>query len=172
MSLNPFRWPFRAQFAFGAFACIALLAYAYYEQFVMGEDPCPMCIFQRIAFIGMALFFLAGAIHGPRGGGRKAYAVLVAMAALVGAGIAIRHLWLQMNPPDPLLAGCGPGLAYMLDAFPLHDAIRKAFTGSGDCGQVSWRFLGITMPGWTLIWYVLLGAGAVFAGWRRRRPAF
>jgi disulfide bond formation protein DsbB len=168
MNPNPFSWPFRAQFAAGAFACVALLAYAYYEQFAVGLEPCPMCIFQRIAFIAMAIVFLAGALHGPRATGRRVYAVLAFLAAAVGAGVAIRHLWVQFHPIDPMLGGCGPGLSYMLDAFPLTDAIKKAFTGSGDCGEISWRFLGITMPGWTLICYLLLGIGALWAGFRRR----
>lgn len=168
MKLNPLVWPFRAQFAAGAIACIALLAYAYYEQFAMGVDPCPMCIFQRIAFIVMAIFFAVGAVHGPNGGGRRVYALLVFIAAAVGAGVAARHLWLQLQPVDPLMAGCGPGLNYLLDSFPLTDAIRKAFTGTGDCGIINWRFLAITMPGWTLICYLLLGVGALWAGFRRR----
>lgn len=168
MKLNPLHWSFRAQFLAAAIICVALLAYAYYEQFAMGVEPCPMCIFQRIAFIAMAIVFAIGAVHGPRAAGRRVYALLVLVAAAIGAGVAARHLWLQLHPVDPLLAGCGPGLNYLINSFPLTEAIRKAFTGSGDCGVVSWTFLGIPMPGWTLIWYVLLGVGALWAGFRRR----
>ena len=165
---NPFAWSFRAQFALAALVCVALLAYAYYEQFAMHIEPCPMCIFQRLAFIAMAIVFIAGALHDPRHIGRRIYALLALLAGMIGAGIAARHLWLQLHPVDPLLAGCGPGLSYLLDAFPIADVIKKAFTGSGDCGQINWKFLGLTMPAWTLIWYGILGAGAVWAGFRRR----
>lgn len=168
MNLNPFRWPFRAQFLAGGLACIALLAYAIFEQFQMGIEPCPKCIFQRIAFMAMAVFFLAGAAHGPRAIGRRVYALLVAAAAAVGAVVAIRHLMVQFGPHDPLLEGCGPGLNYLLDAFPLAEAVKKAFMASGDCGEINWSFLGLTMPGWTLVCYLLLGAGALWAGFRRR----
>jgi len=168
MNPNPFRWPFRAQFLAGGLACIALLAYAIFEQFQMGIEPCPKCIFQRIAFMAMAVFFLAGAAHGPRPIGRRVYALLVAAAAAIGAVVAIRHLMVQFGPHDPLLEGCGPGLNYLLDAFPLAEAVKKAFMASGDCGEINWSFLGLTMPGWTLVCYLLLGAGALWAGFRRR----
>ena len=168
MNPNPFRWPFRAQFLAGGLACIALLAYAIFEQFQMGIEPCPKCIFQRIAFIAMALFFLTAAAHGPRATGRRVYAVLVAIAATAGSIVAVRHLMVQFGPHDPLLEGCGPGLNYLLDAFPLAEAVKKAFMASGDCGEINWTFLGLTMPGWTLVCYLLLGAGALWAGFRRR----
>jgi disulfide bond formation protein DsbB len=168
MNPNPFAWSFRMQYLAGGLACIALLAYAIFEQFQMGIEPCPKCIFQRIAFIAMAIFFLIGAAHGPRGSGRRIYAALVTIAAAVGAVVAVRHLMVQFGTHDPLLEGCGPGLNYLMENFPIADAIKKAFMASGDCGEVNWAFLGLTMPGWTLICYVLLGAGALWAGFRRR----
>jgi disulfide bond formation protein DsbB len=94
--------------------------------------------------------------------------VLVAIAAAAGSIVAVRHLMVQFGPHDPLLEGCGPGLNYLLDAFPLAEAVKKAFMASGDCGEINWTFLGLTMPGWTLVCYLLLGAGALWAGFRRR----
>jgi disulfide bond formation protein DsbB len=167
MSPNPLAWSFRTQFATAALACVALLAYAYYEQFAIGVEPCPMCIFQRIAFIVMALLFAAGAIHDPGPTGRRVYALLVFVAAAIGAGIAARHIWVQHLPPDPF-AGCAPGWNYMVSNFPIGKTLKLAFTGSADCSQVNWSFLGLSMPGWTLICYVLLGLGALWSGLRRR----
>ena len=168
MTWNPFAWPFRGQFALGALACFGLLAYALFEQFQMGIEPCPKCIFQRVAFLAMGIVFLAGAVHAPRAAGRRVYALLVALGAVVGAVVAVRHLIVQFSPKDPLMAGCGPGLNYLLDAFPVAEAIKKAFMATGDCGEIGWTFLGLTMPAWTLIWYVLLGGGALWAGFRSR----
>lgn len=168
MTINPFGWTFRAQYLFGGIASFALLAYAIFEQFAMGIEPCPKCIFQRVAFIAMGIFFLAGAAHGPGPTGRRVYALLVAIAATVGAVVAVRHLWVQLAPHDALMEGCGPGLNYLMDSFPIADAIKKAFMASGDCGEVNWTLLGITMPGWTLICYVLLGTGALWSGFRKR----
>jgi disulfide bond formation protein DsbB len=78
----------------------------------------------------------------------------------------------QLGPHDPLMEGCGPGLNYLLDSFPIADAIKKAFMASGDCGEVNWTFLGLTMPAWALLWFVGLGVGALWAGFRQRREGF
>ena len=167
MRLNPLTWPFRAQCLAGSIACVVLLAYAYYVQFALGIEPCPMCIFQRIAFIVLALFFLAGAFHNPRATGRRVYALLLLLAACIGVGIAARHIWIQHQPPDPL-AGCAPGWNYMVNNFPISKALKMAFTGEADCAQITWTFLGLSMPGWTMICYVALGAGALLAGFKQR----
>lgn len=165
---NPFRWPFRAQYFAGFVVCAALLAYAYYVQFALEIEPCPMCIFQRIAFIFMGLFFLIGALHGPRTTGRKVYALFVFGGACAGIAIAARHLWVQHLPPDPM-AGCAPGFNYMIENFPISKTLKMAFTGSADCSVVNWTFAGLSMPFWTMVCYVLIGAGALWAGFRRVR---
>jgi disulfide bond formation protein DsbB len=150
----------------GALIAAALLGYAYFAQFVQGFEPCPLCIFQRVAMIVAGLVFLAAAAHAPRGVGARAYAILGVLANGTGAGIAGWHVHLQNLPPDQVPA-CGPGLEYMLDAFPLFDAVRMAFTGSGECAEINWAFLGLSMPAWVLIWFVALGTLAVIANWRR-----
>ncbi|MCX7555930.1 disulfide bond formation protein B [Xanthomonadaceae bacterium JHOS43] len=165
--MNPFSWPFRGQFLFGAVACASLLAYALYAQYRMFLDPCPLCILQRVVFMIMGGLFLLGALHGPKRWGRGIYGVLVFFVAAVGMGIAGRHVWLQGLPPDQVPA-CGPGLEYMLDAFPLSKTLSMVFTGSGECANVDWNFLGLSMPAWVLVWYLLLGLGALWAGLRRR----
>ncbi len=153
---------FRALFAAIALICAALLAYAYYVQFQLFIDPCPLCILQRVAFFALGLVALIAALHNPRGAGRKAYGLLALAAAAAGASVALQHVRLQNLPPDQVPA-CGPGLNYMLETLPLTAAVRKAFTGSGECAKVDWAFLGLSMPSWTLICFVLLGAIAVFA---------
>lgn len=157
---------FRAQFAAIALVCAALLAYAYYVQFKLFMDPCPLCILQRVAFYALGAVALLAALHGPRGWGRRVYGLLAVTSAAVGAGIALQHVRLQNLPPDQVPA-CGPGLNYMIDSLPLFDALRKAFTGSGECAKVDWTFLGLSMPTWTLICFVFLAAWALFAATRR-----
>jgi protein dithiol:quinone oxidoreductase len=63
---------------------------------------------------------------------------------------------------------CGPGLDYMLQAFPLNETLRMVFTGSGECAEVDWAFLGLSMPAWVLISFVLLGVTGLWANWRTR----
>lgn len=166
---NPFRWPFRAQFATGLAVCVALYSYALYSQFAGGFEPCPLCIFQRIAVIVLGILFLVGALHAPAGAtGRRVYGLLVLFAAAAGAAISTYHLWVQHQPPDPM-ASCSPGWNYMIENFPISKALKMAFTGHADCAEVNWTFLGLSMPFWTLVAFVLLGAGAAYAGFRHRR---
>lgn len=155
---------------FGLFVvCALLLAWAYYLQYVVGLEPCPLCIFQRMAFLAMAVVLLIAAAHHPRGWGAKVYGVLLLVAAGTGVALAVRHLYLQSLPPDQVPA-CGPGLDYMLDSFPLLEVIRTVLSGSGECAEVQ-KVWGLTIPAWTLMGYVGIGGLGVlsnFAGDRRR----
>ena len=141
--------------------CSGLLGYGYYAQFYLGLEPCPLCIFQRIAYMGVIAVSLAALIHGPTNIGLRIYSGLVTFIALVGGGIAGYQVRLQYLPEDEL-PECGPGLDYMLDVFPLTDVIRMAFTGSGECAEVVWTFLGLSMPEWSLICFTCIAlAGGV-----------
>lgn len=162
----------RIAYLLGFIICAGLLGFAYYAQHVMFLDPCPLCILQRIAFFGMALFFLIGGIHNPQAWGRYVYPGLVSVFGIFGAAIAGRHIWLQSLPADQV-PDCGPGLGYMLETLPLQSVLEKVLTGSGECAEVSWSFLGLSMPWWTLIWYVALTLGAlVFARRASQRRIF
>jgi len=150
----------------GFAACAGLMGFALYAQHVLLLDPCPLCVFQRVAVISLGLVFLAAALHNPRAGGRIAYAALLGLIALGGAGVATRHTWLQHLPPDKV-PSCGPGLDYMLETLPFTDVLRNVFSGSGECAKIVWQFLGLSMPGWVLVWMVLLGGTAVWNNLRR-----
>ena len=140
----------------GFLVCAALLGFGYYLQYYQGLEPCPLCIFQRVAFFALGVVFLLAALHNPRGWGRRVYAVLLLLAAGVGAVIAGRQVWLQSLPPDQV-PECGPGLNYMLEMFPLAEVITTVLRGSGDCAEVDWTFLGLSIAGWALILFVALG---------------
>lgn len=154
----------------GFLACAGLMAYALYAQHGLGLEPCPLCIFQRVAVIATGLVLLVAALHGPVAGGRWVYALLAALAAAIGAGVAGRHVWLQSLPADQVPA-CGPGLDYMMEAFPLAQTLRMVFSGSGECAEVDWTFLGLSMPAWTLISFVCLLVWALALPLLARRRA-
>lgn len=167
MSVNPFAWSFRTQCLTGFAACVALIAFAIYSQLQWGLDPCPLCIFQRLAFAALGVLFLVAGLVAPRGAGARTGAGLLAfVAAAVGIGIAGRHVWIQLNPPP--MPACGAPLSFMRETMSTPDVIRKVLTGTGDCGTVDWTFLGLSMPMWSLAWFVLLGALAVAAALNRR----
>jgi len=157
------RLPFLLLFA----TCAALLAFGLYLQYQKGQEPCPMCIMQRYAFVAVGVIALLAGLHGPAGIGRRIYGLSLAVAALVGGGVAARQSWIQIYPPE--ISECGPGLEYMLDSFPLSDALPMIFQGAGDCTERAWTFLGLSIANWSLVSF---GAVAIFALWVvfARRP--
>lgn len=168
MTANSFHWSFRAQCLLGFATCCALLGFALYTQFHGGLLPCPLCIFQRVAFAALAAVFLVAGLHAPVGrGGRATYGVLAVLTAAIGALIAARHVWLQHLPADQVPA-CGPGLDWMLETMPVAGVVRQVLTGAGECANVDWSLLGLSMPAWSLLWFLLLGLWAACAAFRRR----
>jgi disulfide bond formation protein DsbB len=154
----------------GAIACALLLGYAYYLQYVEHLEPCPLCIFQRVAVLAVGVLFLIAALHDPEKAGARLYGVLIDMAALAGIGVATRHIYIQSLPPGQV-PSCGATLDYMLEVFPLTQVIRTVLTGSGECGVVDWKFLGLSLPWWVLISLAMLGTVAVAANWTFPRRA-
>lgn len=165
---NPVRASFRQQFLLGFAACVGLMAYALYSQHVLGYEPCPLCTFQRVAVIALGIVFLLGGLVAPRTrGGRMAWGLAAIATALVGIGIAGRHVWMQNLPPEAVPA-CGPPLEFLRETLPLADVIRKVLTGSGQCATIDWTLLGLSMPAWVLIAFVGLALWAALAAFRRR----
>jgi protein dithiol:quinone oxidoreductase len=150
----------------GAIACFVMLAFALYAQYGLGLEPCPLCIFQRVAIIALGVLFLAAALQHPRGGGRYAYAAFIGLAALTTAALATRHLYIQSQPPGSI-PSCGAPLAVMLKLSPFTEVVRKVLTGGGECSQVNWSFAGLAMPAWVLVAALVLGIGGVFANSRQ-----
>ncbi len=130
--------------------CAGLLGFGLYLEHVVGLEPCPLCVFQRVAYIVIALFALIGVIHNPQKLFEKIYTGLILVASLCGAGIAGRQIWLQHLPEDKV-PECGPGLEYMLEAFPFTDALRMILSGSGECAEVQWTFLSFSIAEWSIV---------------------
>jgi disulfide bond formation protein DsbB len=83
------------------------------------------------------------------------YALLLLVVSGIGAALATRQVWLQSLPKDQVPA-CGMGLSYMLDTMPFLDAIRRVLEGSGECADKAWVFLGLSIAGWTLAFFVAI----------------
>jgi disulfide bond formation protein DsbB len=165
----PQRVPARRLINLTGFAlCAALLAYALYAQLHLRLEPCPLCIFQRIGVALLGVVFLAAALHDPRGRGRYVYALAIALAALATLLVAARHVYVQSLPPGSL-PSCGAPLSVLLKFTPVWEVVRKVLTGSGECGEVNWRFLGLAMPAWVMLWALALGTAGVMANLRPAR---
>lgn len=165
MDRDPLPRP-RTLFGIAAAFCAALLAYAYYSQYGLEYEPCPLCILQRIAVFATGLVFLMAAVHAPQATGRRVYGVFGFVFAGAGAVVAARHVWLQNLPPDQV-PDCGPGLEYMFEVFPAWEALRMVFAGSGECAEIDWALLGLSMPGWVLICVVSLSVFSLWNGFRK-----
>ena len=156
----------RKALLFLATICFLSIGVALYFQYYQEMEPCPLCIFQRVAIMAagvvLALMWLAYPILMVR----RIGAGLLALISAAGIGLSIRHLWLQSLPEDQVPA-CGPGLEYMLEAFPFREVLDMVLKGSGECATINWQWLGLTIPGWTLLLFLFVGLVGWWAGWRR-----
>ncbi|MBF7052637.1 disulfide bond formation protein B [Halomonas sp. KAO] len=151
--------------------CVLMMAVALSLEHLVGLEPCPLCIFQRVAVIVAGLVFAVAAIHNPGGRlGAVLYGLLSLGAVGTGIGVAWRHLWLQSLPADEV-PSCGPGLDYMLDILPLQQVVNRVLSGSGECADIDFLLLGVSLPGWTLVGFVVLALaplGLLLTAFRER----
>jgi disulfide bond formation protein DsbB len=159
----PRRWLFLA----GALTVGVLFCSALYLQYVLRQDPCPLCMIQRVIFIAIGVLFFIAALHNAKPIGARIYSILIALISLSGVAVASRHIWIQHLPKDQV-PGCGPGLEYMLQNFPMSEVWQELLHGSGECAAKGWTFLTLGIPEWSLVWYVLLGVFAVLVGRKQR----
>jgi disulfide bond formation protein DsbB len=150
----------RPAYALGFIVCAALMAWALWLQYGEGLEPCPLCMFQRVCVSAVGIVFLIAAIQNPRRGGAAFYAVLTLILAGAGAAFAARQIWLQALPADQVPA-CGMGLAYMMGTLPFTDVVRKVLEGSGECAEKGWVFLGLSIAGWSFVFFASMIAAAI-----------
>lgn len=157
MMLNKFLTG-RSGYLLGFFKCFALVGLALWIQTRYSLEPCPLCISQRIVFMALGLLFLVAALipNFPR-----FFAGLQVLTALGGAGVAIRHWWIQAHR-ESMVADCGVGFDYMFENFPLKKALTLVFRGTGDCAAIDWTFLGLTIPQLSLIAFIGFAVFAVY----------
>ena len=144
--------PRRIGYLLGFLVCAALMGWALWLQFGENLEPCPLCMFQRVAVCAAGIVFLVGFIQNPRRGGATVYAFLILMVAGAGASLAARQVWLQALPKDQVPA-CGMGISYMLDNLPFTQVIMKTLAGSGECAEKGWVFLDLSIAGWSLVFF-------------------
>lgn len=149
----------------GFVLCAAPMAYAFYLQYALDLEPCPLCMFQRVALVAMGAVFLIATLHGPEQKAAWIYGALQLVLGGAGTGLAVRHLWIQSLPADQIPA-CGMGIGYMFETLPFFDVIKRTLKGSGECAHID-LVLGLTIPAWTLglfvvliVWSLLLAAKA------------
>ena len=158
------RWLYLA----GALFASGLMGFGLFLQYVKHQDPCPLCMVQRVIFIAILVVYALAAAHGPKRLGQRIYAALIGFLSLSGIGVASRHIWIQNLPKDQVPA-CGPGLDYMLETMPMADVLKQLLHGSGECAAKGWTFLTLGIPEWSLLCYIALGVWAVLISVRDNR---
>lgn len=156
------RWLYLA----GAVVVLVMFASALYLQYVLRQEPCPLCMVQRVIFIAIGVTFFIAALHNPRQIAARIYSGLIALLSVSGVAVASRHIWIQHLPKDQVPA-CGPGLDFMLKNFPMAEVWQELMHGSGECAEKGWTFLALGIPEWSLVSYVALGAFALLVALRK-----
>ncbi len=129
-------------------ACLsAVLIAVFYFQKTLFLQPCPLCVTQRFFMIAVGAMALIAFFHKTW---HKTYALLGFVVAIAGACVSARHVWIQ-HLPEELVPACGPGLSYMFETMPFLEALKVLLQGDGDCADVAWSLLGISIPGWTFV---------------------
>lgn len=143
------RWPTSRWLGIVAMSCIAMMAFGVlYLQYYLELEPCPMCIVQRYAMIGIIVWCLLG-LSKKSPIRSLAMSWLVFLSAGFGAFVAARQTWLQWYPPEAV--SCGRDFYGMIENFPLQRAIPMIFKGSGDCTKIDWTFLGASIANWSFL---------------------
>ena len=147
--------PRRIGYVLGFLICLGLLGWAYYLQYGLDLEPCPLCIIQRVCFAGMGLVFLVAIFHNPGRAGATVYALLQLLIGGFGTAVALRQVWIQSLSKGEV-PSCGMSLDYMLETLPLTETIRKVFEGSGECAEKAWVFLHLSVAGWALVFFIAM----------------
>jgi len=143
--------------------CIAVLGIALYLQYAKNLDPCAWCVVQRVLFVLIGLIALIAVLHRPQGIGVTAYGTVIGLVSMTGIAAATYHIYLQS---DPLRAGkcAGSFVERLLDQSALGKIVPPLFQYDGPCTLKPWAMLGLSIPEWSLIAFVLVliavGAGA------------
>ena len=153
--------------AFCLVAVIGLMSFGLYLEHVKYLDPCPLCITQRLFYIMIGLFALVGLVAFRSRLVQRIAASLMFLSAIGGIVTAGRQVWLQHLPADQVPA-CGPGLQYWLDNNPMLETLSLLFKGDGNCAEVKWQFLGLSIGEWSLAWFVLFMSLSVYQFFKTR----
>jgi disulfide bond formation protein DsbB len=151
----------------GGLVVCGLMGFGLYLQYIKHQDPCPLCMVQRVIFIAILVVYALAMLHGPKRTGERVYAGLITLLSLSGVAVAARHIWIQHLPPDQVPA-CGPGLDYMLETMPMANVLKELLHGSGECAAHGWTFLTLGIPEWSLMCYLAFAAWAILIALRSK----
>lgn len=140
--------------ALGVLGAVVAMSFAYfYLQQHLGLEACPLCLVDRGIVITIGSFFLLGLLHNPGVTGQRIYSGFAFLFSALGIVVCWRHLWLQNLPKDQV-PECSPGLEYMLETFPIGETIRTIFNSAGECAEIQWSLMGLSIPAQTMLVFI------------------
>lgn len=145
----------RTLFIPACLASLAVLGVSFYLESVLGLVPCSLCFSQRVLLGVYALVCLCAALHAPGLAGVRLYARTAMLCAASGALLAARQVWLQGASDTSHLCPVPVGRMFELS---WREAARQLLLGGPDCRSLTWSFLDLTLPEWSLLAFLLLAA--------------
>ena len=133
----------------------SLLGYAAYSMKILGLEPCTLCITQQFFYCLIGISSFVSFLQNPGVTISRVYSFFISLFAIAGIWISGRQIWLQGLPEDEVPL-CGPPLEYIIDVFPFADVLNALFMGDGNCAEIPWQFLGVSMAGWSFIWFLVI----------------
>ena len=133
----------------------SLLGYAAYSMKILGLEPCTLCITQQFFYCLIGISSFVSFLQNPGVTISRVYSFFISLFAIAGIWISGRQIWLQGLPEDEVPL-CGPPLEYIIDVFPFADVLNALFMGDGNCAEIPWQFLGLSMAGWSFICFLVI----------------
>ncbi|MEB0043886.1 MULTISPECIES: disulfide bond formation protein B [unclassified Pseudomonas] len=141
---------------FMAFTAVALaLGISYYLEYSVGLKPCGLCLLQRACLVVLMGVYLVASVHGPRRFASVLYWLLGVFCSLAGTITAWRQVLLQSEPLQQFSA-CSPTLDELFVSMPWTCVVTRMFQGTADCSEISWTLFDLSIPEWSLLFFVAM----------------
>lgn len=157
-------WTFRSLFFLGALLSLVFFLGTYVLQYGFNVEPCPLCYLQRFVLLIISLVFWLGVIQNCKHDGRLVYCAVGFIFSLLGSVLALRQLWLQYMPPVHE-SSCLAGFTTMLEFMPLWEVLTETLQGTQECSKIDFTFLGLSLPGWSLLNFMGFGVYILILCW-------
>lgn len=150
-----------------AIVAISLVLVAAYVEPFASMNPCPMCMMQRAIYLTTAGFAILALLSIKNTLLKSLFAILGFLSATTGVAVAARQVWLQHLPKDEVPA-CGPPLEYMIEVFPIMEVLQSMLMGTGDCAEIQWQWLGLSIPAWSIFAFTGLAIAHLMLAVRKK----
>ena len=135
------------------FSIMLMVTAVFYFENRLNLEPCYLCMIQRAFIVSIGIICALAALHNPARTGQRIYAVMSIILAIIGIYFSGKQLWLQ-SLPENQVPSCGIPVDYLFENFSVMETITMLLQGDGNCAEVQWRLMGLSMPGWVMIGFI------------------